>query len=107
MKEALPYITLFFGSGAGLALIKYILHRIKKNDEKTDALCKGVQALLRDRMYQSYDRYTEKGYAPIYAKENFLNMYKPYHILGQNGVMDGKKDEFMALPDKPPKDDDK
>lgn len=101
MKNILQILTFLFGSGVGLALIKYIFHRIKRNDEKTDALCKGVQALLRDRMYQSFDHYSEKGYAPIYAKENFLNMYKPYHILGQNGVMDEKKDQFMNLPDKP------
>lgn len=101
MKNTLQILTFLFGSGSALVFIKYIFARFKKNDERTDALCKGVQALLRDRMYQSFDHYSEKGYAPIYAKENFLNMYKPYHILGQNGVMDEKKEQFMNLPDKP------
>lgn len=52
MKDTLQILTFLFGSGSALVFIKYIFARFKKNDERTDALCKGVQALLRDRMYQ-------------------------------------------------------
>lgn len=60
----------------------------------------GVQALLRDRMYEYYDKYHEdKGFAPKWAKENYDNMYKQYHSLGVNGVMDTYHEEFMLLPE--------
>ena len=71
--------------------IKFISRRLKAND-------KGVQALLRDRLIQSYNYYMDKGYAPIYARENWENMWKQYHNLGENGVMDDLHGKFMALP---------
>lgn len=91
-------ISLLFGSGILVAIGKYFLGRIKANDKKTDAVCQGVQALLRDRLYQSYNYHNDKGYAPIHAKENFENMWTQYHNLGVNGVMDGIHKDFMKLP---------
>lgn len=95
------WLSLLLGSGVLVTFGKYIIARLKENDERTEAVCHGVQALLRDRLYQSYDHYMSKGYAPIYAKENFENMYKQYHSLGLNGVMDNHYKIFMQLPDKP------
>lgn len=60
----------------------------------------GLQALLRERLYEYHDKWMEKGYAPKWAKENFENMYKQYHNLGENGVMDSYYEAFMQLPDK-------
>jgi hypothetical protein len=95
-------LSFLFGGGVLVSFGKYLLNKIKANDEKTDAVCLGVQALLRDRLIQSYNHYNEKGYAPLYAKENFENMWKQYHALGVNGVMDRYHDAFMLLPDFPP-----
>lgn len=75
-----------------------ILSRLKNQESRQKALELGVQALLRDRMLHCYNKYTEAGYAPIYAKENFENMYWQYHELGGNGVMTHLHEEFMELP---------
>ena len=61
----------------------------------------GVKALLRDRLIEGYTRYTEMGYAPIYARENFQSMYDEYHNLGGNGVMEDLYSKFMELPTEP------
>ena len=95
-------LTLLFGSGILTAVCRYFYVRIKANDQKTEAVQKGVQALLRDRLISEYNHHQEKGYAPIYAKENFENMWTQYHNLGKNGVMDSIHDSFMALPTEPP-----
>lgn len=58
----------------------------------------GLQALLRANMINDYNRWNEKGYAPIYARENFENCWKQYHTLGANGVMDDIHKKFMELP---------
>lgn len=58
----------------------------------------GLQAVLRDRLIQSYNHYSEKGFAPIYARDNFENMYQQYHTLGANGVMDDMHKAFLDLP---------
>ena len=48
------------------------------------------------------DVYSEKGYAPIYARDNFENCWKQYHSLGVNGVMDDLHRKFLELSTDPP-----
>ena len=91
-------LSLTFGSGLLITILTAVWKKIKANEKKTESVQLGVQALLRDRLYSTYMRYSEKGYAPIYARENFENMYNQYHILGANGVMDDIYSKFMALP---------
>lgn len=63
----------------------------------------GVKALLRAQMISEYNKFVERGYAPIYAKENFQNCWEQYHaIKGPNGVMDDVHDKFLRLPTEPP-----
>ena len=63
----------------------------------------GVKALLRAQMISEYNKALERGYAPIYAKDNFQNCWEQYHaIKGPNGVMDDIYNKYMALPTKAP-----
>ena len=62
----------------------------------------GVKALLRAQMISDYNKWTEREYAPIYAKQNFENLWEQYHALkGPNGVMDDLHNKFIALPTEP------
>lgn len=74
----------------------------EEQQQVNTALKKGVQALLRAEMISKYNKYIKLGYAPIYEKENFHNVYTQYHSLGENGVMDKIYESFMALPTEPP-----
>lgn len=94
----LAILTLLFGSGVLVTVFKCISARIKANELKTEAVQLGVQALLRDRLIHEYNKALDRGYAPIYAKENFENMWLQYHNLGKNGVMDEIHKEYMAFP---------
>ena len=85
--------TLIFASMFGV-----IIAKLKKYKTEQDAIRNDIQALLRAEMIKSYNKYNELGFAPIYAKENFENVYKNYHALGLNGVMDGIRKQFMELP---------
>ena len=96
--ELYQILSLTFGSGLLITILTGVWKRIKQNESKTESVQLGVQALLRDRLYSTYLKYAEKGYAPIYARENFENMYNQYHTLGANGVMDDIYHKFMALP---------
>lgn len=58
----------------------------------------GQQASLRDRLVQCYSHYSELGYMPYDEKQAWLNSYTAYHNLGENGVMDGIKEEVLKLP---------
>lgn len=87
--------------GAGSVAISVIVFLYKQ----VKGVRLGVQALLRAQLIDDWNRYSEKGYAPIYARENFENVYKQYHNLGANGVMDDIRAKFLALPDKPKKEE--
>lgn len=85
-------------SGLGVA-VKWLHKKSKTEAQRQDAIEKGLQALLRSQMINDYNHYyKDKGFAPIYAKDNFENVWKQYHNLGVNGVMDSIHEEFMSLP---------
>ena len=92
------WLSLLFGSGILATVWSFMYSRIKKKNDKDETLRLGVQALLRDKLYDKYDKYTELGYAPIRVRENFENLWLQYHNLGKNGVMDDIHNKFMALP---------
>ena len=96
--ELYQILSLTFGSGLLITILTGVWKRIKQNESKTESVQLGVQALLRDRLYYTYTKYAEKGYAPLDARENFDHMYNQYHNLGANGVMDDLYKKFMALP---------
>lgn len=62
------------------------------------ALERGVQALLRAQMISDYTHYSEKGKAPIYARQSFENLWEQYEKLGKNGVMEDIHRKFLELP---------
>lgn len=91
-------LSFLFGSGVLVTAWGYLYAKVKKNQAENEAIRLGVQALLRNNLLDKYNEYTDKGYAPIYARENFENMWTQYHNLGKNGVMDDIHDKFMQLP---------
>lgn len=73
------------------AALKYAMNQIK-------GVRLGVQALLRAQMIDDYNKWEDRGYAPIYARQNFENCWMQYHALGANGVMDDLHEKFLTLP---------
>lgn len=68
---------------------------------RNQAIHDGMQALLRDRIIQAYNHYQDKGYCPIYGKENVKRMYDAYHELGGNDVATKLKDTLINMPEEP------
>jgi len=67
------------------------------------ALKKGLQALLRGQMINDYNKWSERGYAPLYARQNFENLWVEYEALGEDGVIEDLRNKFLALSTDPPK----
>ena len=95
------WIEFLFGliiSGMGvMAKLMYNQHL------KNKAIDKGVEALLRNGIVQTYNKWSERGYCPIYARENATRMYEPYHILGGNDVATDLIEDLKGLPTEPQK----
>ena len=81
-----------------IGLWRSMVRRIRREQEEQSAIKSGLQALLRAQMVNDYNHYSEKGFAPIYARENFENCWVQYERLGENGVMSDIHNKFRALP---------
>lgn len=95
------WLEAFFG--LLLTGMTFYYRRMDRRLREQEAVKLGVNALLRDRIVESYNKYTEKGYCPIYAMENVQAMYKQYHVLGGNGAVSNLIEKLEDLPTEPVK----
>lgn len=104
MTEILSFLaahwTEWFFAGMSLILAKGYHHmsgELAKQQKKNKATQDGVEALLRDSIVAAYNKYSEKGYCPIYAKEALKSAYKAYHELGGNDVATKLYDKLLTM----------
>jgi hypothetical protein len=97
IKWLIPFLC-----GGIASLFGIIVSRAKLGKKKQNALAVGLQCLLRAEIIRQYEKWNEKQYCPIYAKEALKRVFDSYHTLGGNDVATGLYDETMALPEKPP-----
>lgn len=100
--EIYQWLCLFGVPALIAGVFRYLHVQIREQRKEADALKKGIQALLRGQMIAEYNKWSERRYAPIYARENFENCWRQYHSLGVNGVMDNIHAKFMQLPTNKP-----
>lgn len=77
---------------------KRIKEQENEKEVRNEALVKGVQALLRDRLITGMETCLDKGYAPINTVEIMGSMYAAYCNLGGNGIVSGIYQRFVSLP---------
>lgn len=76
----------------------FLVKRSRQDKKEREAMQLGVQALLRNELIESHDKYMKEGCCPIHNRDNIINMYDQYHKLGANGVVDGLMNELLRLP---------
>ena len=77
--------------------------RLKAEHDKNEAVAEGVQALLRESIVGNYNRYLDKGFCPIYAKESLKRVYRAYAALGGNDVATSLYKKVLDMPEEPEK----
>ena len=75
-----------------------VLAKLKQEQAKNEAIAEGVQSLLRESIVANYNRYADRGYCPIYAKESIKKVYHAYHDLGGNDVATELYKKLLAMP---------
>jgi UDP-glucose 6-dehydrogenase len=102
MKEwVLKYwVGVLFGflTGSIIAVYKKLSGNMTAKFREQEAVKLGVQALLRDRIVQSYNYYMEKEHCPIYAMDNINALYIQYHALGGNGTITELVERLREMP---------
>ena len=91
--------TGFTGLIAGMGIV---IRKLSCKVKEVEAIKLGMQALLRDRIIQVYNKYSDRGYYPIYERENMQGLSEQYFALGGNGVVHSLLEKLEVLPTEPP-----
>lgn len=83
------------------SLYKDVRSRLKEEQKRSTAIAEGVQSLLRENIVQNYNKYQDREYCPIYAKESIKRAYAAYHKLGGNDVATKLYNTLLAMPEEP------
>ena len=61
----------------------------KRRDVEHEAICQGLQIMLRNEMVDRYNRWQDLGCKPlsILERDVLLQTYQAYHALGGNGTV--------------------
>lgn len=84
------------------AVVTAVINRGRKAKQKQEqntieftAIKLGLQAVLRNILYQMYSKCNTVKEVTLDEKDDFNNIWKQYHNLGANGVMDDIKKNSM------------
>ena len=81
-------------------LFKLMRDQLRQEQDRNKAIAEGVQSLLRESIVNNYNRYQDRGYCPIYAKESVKRAYKAYHDgLGGNDVASELYRKLLEMPE--------
>lgn len=80
-------------------LYRNVLKRLQAAQKKNDAIAEGVQSLLRENIVHNYNKYQDREYCPIYAKESIKRVYEAYHKLGGNDVATKLYNTLLEMPE--------
>lgn len=83
-------------------IVTAAINNAKNGHAKSKAMQSGLQSLLRAEIIRQHEKYTDRGYCPIYAKDALRREYESYHLLGGNGVITDLYNDLIALPETPP-----
>lgn len=83
---------------------KNLKEELKRRINEQEAVKQGVVALLRQALYDSYNKWSERGYCLIYAMEVAKKIHEQYHALGGNDVGTELYERLKELPTVLPED---
>lgn len=81
---------------------KGLKNELIKRVKEQEAVKQGLVAILRQTIYDNYNKWSERGYCPIYAREVISDVYAQYHSLGGNDVGTELYNRTMELPTEAP-----
>lgn len=90
IKWAVPFVL-----GGAVSFAVSATRKMRKRDK---ALGDGIQCLLRAEIIRCHDKYINKGFCPIYARESLSRIYVAYHNLGGNDVATDLYKDTLKLP---------
>lgn len=99
MDSAIVVALISAGVTFGNVVLTHLISRKTKLSERDQQLTNGVQCLLRAEIIRAHEKYSQKRFCPIYAKESLTRAYAAYHALGGNDVATDLYRQCMELPE--------
>ena len=90
-------------SGIVGVLIGAATKGLKAAKKRNEAVRRGLQSILRGEIIKQHEKYIEREFCPVYAKDAIRRQYDSYHELGGNGVITELYHEIIELPEIPKK----
>ena len=98
LKWAIPFLCTTIAS----ACIAYAKGVRAKNKKEADALRGGLQSLLRAEIIRAHDKYTARGFCPVYARESLDKAYAAYYDLKGENIITDLYNDLKKLPNTDP-----
>ena len=77
-------------------LLGYVAGQLKKAKSENKAITEALGALLRNAMFEIYEKYRDQDEVPVQIQDEMSSLYKPYHNLGFNNTGTKIHDEIMS-----------
>lgn len=96
IKEIVNIMALI-GVPSLFACSLYFIRACMKFSQKMDILMNAVQKQMRRDLTNDYHKYMAEGKIDDDDLDAWIEGYDAYHALGQNGVMDSRRDDLIRL----------
>lgn len=96
VKEFVSWLGIL-GIPSIFTMILYCIGYCKKYTKQMKVLAKAQQAQMRSQLLEQYHRYIKDGYISEEHMEDWENQYQAYHSLGENGILDSRRETLMKL----------
>ena len=96
-------IMALIGIPSLFACAAYFVKACIRFSKKMDTLMNAVQKQMRRELTQDYHQYIDAGHIDDDDLDLWMEGYKAYHDLGQNGVMDKRATDLIELNARPRK----
>ena len=101
-KEFISWLSML-GIPSIFSMTAWCIANCIRYTKQLKVLIKAQQAQMRSQLLDQYHYYMESGWISEEHMEDWENQYKAYHCLGENGILDSRRDQLLKLPNSKPK----
>lgn len=103
MLETIVQYMALIGIPSIFAIVIYIGKSFIAVAKQVIILQRAQKAQMRAQLLEKYEYYFERGYVLQIELDEWMNQYSAYHdLVGENEVLDDRKDKIKNIPNHPP-----
>ena len=84
--------------GVVVALLGYLVHKIKRYYKTLETSVEGVRILLKTKIIEEYHQIKKENVATMYQKQNLANLYQEYQKFGEDNFIEDMMQELDKIP---------